>query len=103
MCHLSDGRNEVNENGLRIVKSEFSVSETIDRLSSLAASKGLLILARIDHSANAKQISMELRPTELLIFGHPKGGIPLMQDKQTAGLDLPVRALAWEDRTGSCG
>jgi uncharacterized protein (DUF302 family) len=86
--------------GLITIASDFSVAETIDRLESVVRSKGLMVFLRIDHSANATQVGMELRPTQLLIFGNPKGGTPLMQDKQTAGLDLPVRALAWEDANG---
>ncbi|HEU0000787.1 MAG TPA: DUF302 domain-containing protein [Ktedonobacteraceae bacterium] len=90
----------MSSNGLVTVASRFSVRETIDRLAAAATSAGLLVFARIDHAANAVQAGMELRPTELLIFGNPKGGTPLMQDKQTAGIDLPVKALAWEDEEG---
>ena len=60
----------------------------------------MLVFARIDHARNAEAIGLELRPTELLIFGNPKGGTPIMQDRQTAGIDLPVKALAWEDEHG---
>ena len=88
-------------NGLITIASRFSVRETIDRLTAAVTSAGLLVFARIDHARNAAQVDMELRPTELLIFGHPKGGTPLMQDKQTAGIDLPVKALAWEDEEGT--
>ena len=59
-----------------------------------------MVFARIDHAAGAASVGMALRPTELLIFGNPKGGTPLMQDRQTAGIDLPVKALAWEDADG---
>ena len=90
----------MSSNGLVTVASRFSVRETIDRLTAAATSAGLLVFARIDHAANAVQADLELRPTELLIFGNPKGGTPLMQDKQTAGIDLPVKALAWEDEEG---
>ncbi|HEX5409372.1 MAG TPA: DUF302 domain-containing protein [Gemmatimonadaceae bacterium] len=76
------------------------MSETIDRLQSLATAKGLLIFSRIDHAHNAREVGLTLRPTELLLFGNPRGGTPLMQDQQIAGLDLPVRALAWEDERG---
>ncbi len=58
------------------------------------------VFARIDHAAGAREIGAALRPTELLIFGHPKGGTPLMQDQQLAGIDLPIKALAWEDAQG---
>jgi uncharacterized protein (DUF302 family) len=80
--------------------SSHSVPVTIDRLAAGARSKGLMVFARIDHAENAAAIGATLRPTELLIFGHPKGGTPLMQDRQVAGLDLPVRALSWEDESG---
>jgi uncharacterized protein (DUF302 family) len=74
-----------------------SVSETVDGLAKLIEANGLRVFSRIDHAANAAGIGMSLRPTELLIFGNPKGGTPLMQDKQTIGLDLPFKALVWED------
>jgi uncharacterized protein (DUF302 family) len=77
--------------------SKHSVAKTIDRLAALAVSKGLTVFARINHGQNAEYDGLELRPTELLIFGHPRGGTPLMQDRQIAGLDLPVRALSWQD------
>ena len=89
-----------NGSGLTTVPSDFTVKETIDRLSDAAERAGLMIFARIDHGANAAQLGMPLRPTELVLFGNPRGGTPLMQDQQVAGLDLPVRALAWEDESG---
>jgi uncharacterized protein (DUF302 family) len=91
----------MSSNGLITVASRFSVGETIDRLTAAATSAGLLVFARINHASNAQEVGLELRPTELLIFGHPRGGTPLMQDKQTAGIDLPVKALAWEDEEGT--
>jgi uncharacterized protein (DUF302 family) len=91
----------VSSNGLITVTSRFSVRETLDQLTAAVTSAGLLVFARINHAKNAEEIGLELRPTELLIFGHPKGGTPLMQDKQTAGIDLPVKALAWEDEEGT--
>ncbi len=86
--------------GLITVKSRFSVAETIDRLADIVLGAGLLVFARIDHGANASEIGAPLRPTELLIFGNPKGGTPLMQDRQISGIDLPVKTLAWEDGEG---
>jgi uncharacterized protein (DUF302 family) len=88
------------EEGLVTVASRFSVRETLDRLVAFASQHGLTVFARIDHADGAAKVGMRLRPTELLIFGHPKGGTPLMQDRQTAGIDLPVKALAWEDADG---
>ena len=86
--------------GVITVKSRFSVAETIDRLADIVLGAGLLVFARIDHGANASEIGAPLRPTELLIFGNPKGGTPLMQERQISGIDLPVKALAWEDGEG---
>jgi uncharacterized protein (DUF302 family) len=86
--------------GVVTIPSAHSVAATIDRLAEAATGAGLRIFARIDHAAGAAEVDMPLRPTELLIFGHPRGGTPLMQDAQTAGLDLPLRALAWEDAQG---
>jgi uncharacterized protein (DUF302 family) len=88
------------DDGLITVASRFSVSETLDRLAAFVTSHGQTVFARIDHAEGAAKVGMRLRPTELLIFGHPKGGTPLMQDRQSAGIDLPVKALAWEDADG---
>ena len=87
-------------NGLVSVESRFGVGETIDRLVETVTRAGLRVFARIDHAAGAHEVGAALRPTELLIFGHPKGGTPLMQDQQLAGIDLPIKALAWEDEQG---
>jgi uncharacterized protein (DUF302 family) len=90
----------MSNNGLVTLSSRFSVHETIDRLAEKVTSLGLKIFARVDHAAGATQVGLALRPTELLIFGNPKGGTPLMQDQQSAGIDLPVKALAYEDADG---
>ncbi len=90
----------MDESGIVSIESRFGVSETIDRLAETVTNLGLTVFARIDHAAAATKVDMALRPTELLIFGNPKGGTPLMQDWQIAGIDLPVKALAWEDETG---
>ncbi len=90
----------VDEQGLTTIPSMFSVRETIDRLERIALTKGLIVFARIDHGAGAARAGLALRPTELLLFGHPRGGTPLMQDRQAAGIDLPAKALAWEDAQG---
>lgn len=86
--------------GMITIASGWSVSETIDRLQAAVTAAGLIVFARIDHAGNAAQAGMRLRPTELLIFGNPRGGTPLMQDRQTSGIDLPVKALAWQDANG---
>lgn len=79
------------------VVCEGSVPAIADSLTKLIEANGLQVFLRLDHAANAESVGMELRPTVLLVFGHPKGGTPLMQDKQTAGLDLPFKLLVWED------
>jgi uncharacterized protein (DUF302 family) len=86
--------------GLVTIRSQVSVSETIDRFVAGATRRGLTVFARIDHADGAAKAGLQLRPTELVIFGHPRGGTPLMVDRQTAGIDLPVKALAWEDAEG---
>ena len=86
--------------GLITTPSPHSVKETIDRLSDAATAAGLGIFARIDHRQGAEEVGMALRPTELLIFGGPRGGTPLMQDRQSIGIDLPLKALAWQDDDG---
>ncbi|MGB7097362.1 MAG: DUF302 domain-containing protein [Xanthobacteraceae bacterium] len=88
------------ENGLTTISSQHSVKATIDRLENAARAKGLTIFARIDHAAGATSVGLPLRPTELLIFGNARGGTPLMQLAQTIGIDLPLKALAWEDAAG---
>jgi uncharacterized protein (DUF302 family) len=86
--------------GLTTVPSAHGVKDTIDRLESDVKSKGMTIFARVDHAAGAKAAGLTLRPTELLMFGNAKGGTPLMQANQTIGIDLPLKALAWEDADG---
>lgn len=86
--------------GLISVKSPYSVDETLDRLESGAQQRGLKVFARIDHAAGAVSVGKSLRPTQLLIFGNPKGGTPLMECAQTAAIDLPLKALAWQDEQG---
>lgn len=90
----------MNDHGMVTVASGWSVGETIDRLRAVATGAGLQVFARIDHAGNAASVGMDLRPTELLVFGNPQGGTPLMQDRQTSGIDLPVKALAWQDADG---
>jgi uncharacterized protein (DUF302 family) len=80
--------------------SPHSVSVTIDRLAAAVEGAGATVFARVDHAGGAAKVDMELRPTELLIFGNPKLGSPAMRDSQTAGLDLPLRVLAYADADG---
>jgi uncharacterized protein (DUF302 family) len=86
--------------GLNIVESQFGPTETTERLLSAIAAHGMTVMARIDHAAAAAEVGMTLRPTEVVIFGNPRGGTPLMQAVQTAGIDLPLKALVWEDEAG---
>lgn len=83
--------------GLLALKSPYSAKETMDRLEAIVKQRGLNVFARVDHSAGAAKIGRSLRPTEVLIFGNPQGGTPLMECAQTAGIDLPLKALVWED------
>ncbi|WP_103380076.1 DUF302 domain-containing protein [Pseudonocardia dioxanivorans] len=87
--------------GLAAVPSPYPVAETVDRLAAAVEAAGLTVLARIDHAAAAASAGLPLRPTVLLLFGRPQGGTPLMQEHQTAGIDLPLKALAWEDEAGT--
>jgi len=87
--------------GLVTCISKFGPQETMDRLAAAVTTRGISIMARIDHAAAAAEIGMELRPTEVLIFGNPRAGTPLMQAVQTVGIDLPLKALVWQDEGGT--
>ena len=86
--------------GVIAVKSPRSAKETMDRFEELAKQKGLSVFARIDHAAGAAKVGKTLRPTEVLIFGDPKSGTPFMGCAQSIGIDLPQKALVWEDASG---
>jgi uncharacterized protein (DUF302 family) len=86
--------------GLIALKSPHAPGATLDRFEAAAKQRGLNIFARIDHAAGAARVGKTLRPTELLIFGNPQGGTPLMECAQSAGIDLPLKALVWEDAQG---
>src|SRR5437868_12556042 len=86
--------------GLTSIRSRFGPKETMDRLESEVRARGMTVFARINHAAGAAQVGLTLRPTELIIFGNARGGTPLMQASQTAGIDLPLKALVWEDASG---
>src|SRR5262245_28107734 len=86
--------------GLTTISSRFSPKETMDRLENEIRAHGLNVFARIDHAAGAAEVGLNLRPTELIIFGNARGGTPLMQSAQTVGIDLPLKALVWEDAAG---
>ena len=83
--------------GLINIKSAHGVQMTADRLESVLKEKGMTVFIRIDHSRGAKKVGKDLRPTELVIFGNPEAGTPLMQCAQRVAIDLPQKALIWED------
>jgi uncharacterized protein (DUF302 family) len=80
--------------------SKYSVPETLDRLEAVLRSKGVKIFARVDHSGEAEKAGMKMPPTQVLIFGNPKAGTPVMLAAPTAAIDLPLKALAWQDGEG---
>jgi len=86
--------------GLTTILSSFGPKETMDRLEAEVKAKGLTVFARIDHAAGAASVGMALRPTEVLIFGNARGGTPLMQAGQSAGIDLPLKTLVYQDEAG---
>ena len=88
------------ETNLKTTASRYSVTETIGRIEKAVVEKGMRVFARIDHGEEAKKVELEMKPTILLIFGNPKGGTALMVAQPTAAIDLPMKALAWEDKDG---
>ena len=83
--------------GLVEIKSPHGAKETMNRFEAIAKQRGLNVFARVDHAAGAAKVGKTLRPTEVLIFGHPQGGTPFMECAQSVGIDLPLKALVWED------
>lgn len=86
--------------GMISIKSAHTVAVTADRLEKILASKGMTVFKRIDHAAGAQKVGKTLRPTELVIFGNPKVGTPLMLCSQSVAIDLPQKALIWQDEAG---
>jgi uncharacterized protein (DUF302 family) len=86
--------------GLTTIRSNFGPSETMNRIVAGINVRGMSVFARIDHAAAAAEVGLTLRPTEVIIFGNPRGGTPLMQANQTIGIDLPLKALVWQDAAG---
>ena len=86
--------------GLITIPRSYGPKDTMDRLEAEIKARGMTVFARIDHAAGAAQVGLPLRPTELLIFGSAKAGTPLMQSNQAIGIDLPLKALVWEDAAG---
>ncbi|ACA15783.1 protein of unknown function DUF302 [Methylobacterium sp. 4-46] len=95
------GARAMAEDGLVTLRSAFGPAETMARLEAAVKARGMIVFAHIDHAAAATGAGMALRPTDLLIFGAAKGGTPLMQSMQTIGIDLPLKALVWQDETGT--
>jgi uncharacterized protein (DUF302 family) len=87
--------------GLITIRSHYGPKETMQRLEAAVKAKGFSVFAHIDHSAQAAEVNLSLRPTDLLIFGNPKGGTPLMRSNQTIGIDLPLKALVRQDEKGA--
>jgi uncharacterized protein (DUF302 family) len=85
---------------LRTLPSAHTAAETVERVKVLLSKQGIHLFAHIDHAAEAQKVGLRLRPTQVLIFGNPQAGTPLMQSRQTIGLDLPLRVLVWEDEAG---
>jgi uncharacterized protein (DUF302 family) len=87
--------------GLITIRSAYGPEETMNRFEAEVRAKGMTVFAHIDHAAGAAAVGLPLRPTDLLIFGNAKGGTPLMQQVQTIGIDLPLKALVWQDASGA--
>ncbi|MBL8072555.1 MAG: DUF302 domain-containing protein [Nitrospira sp.] len=81
-------------------QSHYTVAETIDRIARAVTDKGMFLFARINHADEARKVGLEMPPTELLLFGNPRGGTALMLAAPTVAIDLPMKALAWQDRAG---
>jgi uncharacterized protein (DUF302 family) len=88
------------DNGLIHLSSSYSVAETAKRLEESLLAHGITIFCRVDHSGEAQKVGLHMPPTELLIFGSPKGGTPLMLASPTVAIDLPLKALIWQDADG---
>lgn len=87
--------------GLTTIRSSYGPEDTMNRFEAEVRAKGMTVFAHVDHAAGAAAVGLSLRPTDLLIFGNAKGGTPLMQSIQTIGIDLPMKALVWQDASGN--
>jgi uncharacterized protein (DUF302 family) len=88
------------DNGMQHLSSPYSVAETLQRVESILKARGLTIFCRIDHSGEAEKVGLKMHPTQLILFGSPKGGTPVMVASPTIAIDLPLKALIWEDAGG---
>jgi uncharacterized protein (DUF302 family) len=86
--------------GLTSIRSSFGPKETMDRLEAEIRAQRMTVFARIDHAGGAAVVGLKLAPAELIIFGNARGGTPLMQSNQTVGIDLPLKALVWQNAAG---
>ncbi|MBO1254705.1 DUF302 domain-containing protein [Alteromonas sp. 5E99-2] len=100
LCFLFTGFTYAEPEGMVSVPSIHSVSGTADKLESALINKGMTVFARINHAEGAKNVGVALRPTELVLFGNPKVGSPVMACAQSAAIDLPQKMLIWEDESG---
>jgi len=100
MSYIMLNCNTAQDMELVTIESPYSVDETMDRLEGLLQDKGMTIFSVIDHAKGASDVGMELRTTQLIIFGNPKVGTKLMQCSQQVGIDLPLKFLVWEDENG---
>jgi uncharacterized protein (DUF302 family) len=98
---MVDGSAVMAANGLITIRSGYGPEETMNRFEAEVQAKGMTVFAHIDHAAGAAAVDLALRPTDLLIFGNAKGGTPLMQAVQSIGIDLPLKALVWQDASGT--
>src|SRR5215471_20952418 len=87
--------------GLTTIQSKFGPQDTMNRLEAQLKAHGMTVFRRVDHAAMAKEAGLTLGPTELILFGNPRGGTPLMQANQTVGIDLPLKVLVWQDALGT--
>jgi len=88
------------DHDLKSVPSRYPVSETLDRVEAAVKASGMTVFARVDHAGEAARVGLTMRPTQLLVFGNPRGGTPIMVARPTAAIDLPLKALAWEAEDG---
>lgn len=100
LCCLALGVQAAGVEGLVVKESPYSASETIDRLEETLTEKGITVVTRWSHHEGARDVGMALRPTELILFGNPQVGTHFFTSAQTAGIDLPMKALAWKDAEG---
>ena len=88
------------ESGIVTVESSHSVDQTVEKIEELLRAKGVKLFALVDHSGEAERVGLHMRPTKLLIFGHPKAGTPLMIASPSVAIDLPLKILVAEDEAG---